>query len=743
MSQFGAILAQIKIASIAPLASSVRRKMGARHSKERAEPSGSIDDTVIDCKVLPEPLRGSYNLAYCVIFNDGVKWILKVPADGSYARFDRLVADALTSEALTMRMIKRSTTIPVPTVYDFDSSLNNDVGCPYILMDFLQGKPLYEGWFDPEASSAKREQFRARALQTIAGAMVQLNAFTLDRGGALRFDSAGQPVDVAGAKMHDFKAYDDSADQCFCPEHDIWCQNGPTTDPSSYLLFTLNRRGYKRKGSAYTRGVLESARLLTQWALELSDFMDHKGQQFVLAHPDFDFQNILVNDDGTLSGILDWDGVAAVPLLVGCLRYPNWLIRDWDPVNYNWNVEANEPKSYSGLPENTPGELVCYRAMYAQFIEMLLPINSMNGRAGTTGADITRMSLITGSLEVAINRPEATGQMIEHLFREIKRIVGEENNTELSDTASSGSNVGPDLSDTEHSATDTLVSSTETEGKCSHEISERTEIEKAAGKLSGSAKGASSECLSHKCVAKLHQFSPEAADEAKAGTDLSALDVTSQKTSGFEEHGDLRVPLSTSIPAKEAPREHKARGTDKARVAESHLSLGEKGSEETTAEVLYKKASIELKSRQRFRAIKWGLELGVKGCKEASKVFYKNKKASSPGPKDRTATESPQVDFQSDSKIAMSAISLCNRTEALLRNTTTQMHRDSLPGVGGLIPKENGTKRYQVIFEWLIGFPKIMIPKRVKSDVEGREIPTIAEALPQEVVLADTGHCQK
>lgn len=742
MSQFGAILAQIKIASIAPLASSVRRKIQARHSKERTKPSGPTDNTVIDCKVLPVPLRGSYNLAYCVLFNDGVKWILKVPADGSYARFDRLAADALTSEALTMRLIKRSTTIPVPTVYSFDTSLNNDVGCPYILMDFLQGKPLYEGWFDPEASSAKCEQFRARALQTIAGAMVQLNAFTLDRGGALRFDSAGQPVDVAGAKMHDVKAYDDCADEGFCPEHDVWCENGPTTDPSSYLLFTLNRRGYKNKDSAYTSGAFESARLFTQWALELSDNIGHEGQKFVLAHPDFDFHNILVNDDGTLLGILDWDGVAAVPLSVGCLRYPNWLIRDWDPVNYNWNVEADEPKSYSGLPENTPDELVCYRAMYAQFIEMLLPINSVNGRPGTMGADITRMSLITGSLEVAINRPEATGQMMGHLFREIKRIVGEENNTELSDTASSGSNVGPDLSDTEHSATDTLVSSPEMEAKDSDEKAEWTGIEEAVGELSGSAKGTNSESLAHECSAILHQFSPRAADDAKAGTDLSALDVTSRKTSGFEEHGDSRVPLSNSIPAKEAPREHKAPGSEKARVAESDLSLGEKSSE-GTAEVLSKKESVELKSRQKFRAVKWALGLGVKGCKEASKAFHKKEKASGPGPKDRTATTSPQADSQSDSQIAMSAISLCNRTEALLRSTITQMHREKLPGLGGPNPKENGFKRYQVIFKWLTGFLKTMIHKPVKSDVEGTEIPTIAETLPQEVVLADTGHCQK
>ncbi|KAM0796933.1 kinase-like domain-containing protein, partial [Usnea florida] len=346
--------------------------METRHNPENTDPLVSDDNPAIGCKVFSDPLRGSYNLAYRVLFDDGVEWILKVPASGSRARFDSLAAEALASEALTMKMIKRATTIPIPTIYKFDASLDNEIGCPYILMEFLKGRPLYEGWFDSGASSAKLEQFRARALQTVAAAMVQLNEFTLHRGGALRFNAVGEPVDIVGAKVPDINAYYDGVDENSCPDHDVWCAKGPTADPSDYFLFNLNRRGYQEGDSEYIRGVYESTCLFAKWALDLSQNMYPQGPQFVLAHPDLDLQNILVLEDGTLAGILDWDGVAAVPLSVGCLKLPNWLIRDWDPNNYNWDVEAHEPKLRSGRMENTPDELLAYRAMYAQFIEMLL-----------------------------------------------------------------------------------------------------------------------------------------------------------------------------------------------------------------------------------------------------------------------------------------------------------------------------------------------------------------------------------
>jgi hypothetical protein len=78
---------------------------------------------------------------------------------------------------------------------------------------------------------------------------------------------------------------------------------------------------------------------------------------FVLSVPDLDSQNILVDDEGNLTGLIDWDLVQTLPRCVGYCRYPGWITRDWDPLMYGW------PRSDS---ENSPEELARYRMHYNQ-----------------------------------------------------------------------------------------------------------------------------------------------------------------------------------------------------------------------------------------------------------------------------------------------------------------------------------------------------------------------------------------
>ena len=51
-------------------------------------------------------------------------------------------------------------------------------------------------------------------------------------------------------------------------------------------------------------------------------------ESFVLPHPDFACQNVLISEDGTLTAVIDWDDVHTVPRCIGYTRYPNWITRD-------------------------------------------------------------------------------------------------------------------------------------------------------------------------------------------------------------------------------------------------------------------------------------------------------------------------------------------------------------------------------------------------------------------------------
>ncbi|MCJ1347382.1 hypothetical protein MMC31_005607 [Peltigera leucophlebia] len=104
-----------------------------------------------DCFILSPPILGSFHILFRIKFGDGAQWALKVPSTGHPDRFDASDAKALTSEALTMRLIKREITLPIPEVYSFNASTHNDLGCPFILMEYIKAVPLHEIWFEETA----------------------------------------------------------------------------------------------------------------------------------------------------------------------------------------------------------------------------------------------------------------------------------------------------------------------------------------------------------------------------------------------------------------------------------------------------------------------------------------------------------------------------------------------------------------------------------------------------------------
>lgn len=313
---FREVLNRIRVDRIASLASSVRQSYQTEKNIIRQNPSATDLTAVplIDCTVLDPPISGSYNIAYAILFDDGVKWILKIPRNGHPRCFDTLSAEAVTSETLTVQFIQHETKVPVPTVYDFSPYLENQVGCPYILMEFVQGKPLHRVWFDEDRSVAALEHVRTRILQGIATAMAELSRPRFGQAGSLSFDDAGKLLGIKAARavdavtMLEEPATPKSANNSDKPGRadDIFCEKGPLDTAVSSILFGLDRRLALVKLNMHDRGLDKCLRLYTQWAIEHSEVKAGEEEQFVLGHPDLDTQNIFVLEDGTLSAIIDW-----------------------------------------------------------------------------------------------------------------------------------------------------------------------------------------------------------------------------------------------------------------------------------------------------------------------------------------------------------------------------------------------------------------------------------------------------
>lgn len=427
MAAFAPVLGRLRLDALPEHASSIRISELLQDSENSIQ---SITEACDASQITIEssPLFGAYNILFPIRFADGAKWILKIPAaGGSENRWDASAIRALGSEALTMRLLTNKTSIPIPAVHAFDTSMQNPLGCPYILMDFVDGRPLYERWFN-STHEGDLEAFRTRTLETLAASMAQLTFFIYNRSGSLSSDAQGNFRGLGPARIYDAATMHNNLYDEEASDEAPFCDIGPFYNLRDYLLHMI--KGHRPPIEGFGTGINRMLALFIKWLPE-----HHVNAPFGLAHPDYDLQNVLVKEDGTVCGLIDWDGVAAVPRSIGCESYPKWLTHDWDPFFYDFDIESRKLHHECGPAEHSPEELVHYRAMYAKFMEKALSGQQhKETRSTTTGSrcphpdfcsysEVTQKSLLIGSLHAAAWNPLSTGEIIVKIFDDIAKMT--------------------------------------------------------------------------------------------------------------------------------------------------------------------------------------------------------------------------------------------------------------------------------------------------------------------------------
>lgn len=393
-------------------------------------------DCVEDLKAPVEPVAveplvfGSYHALFPIRFQDGLRWILKIPACGTQEEFNASAAAALRSEVFTMKLIKRETTIPIPEIFAFSSTLDNELGVPYILMEFLPGKNAYDCWFDMKISKEERMLLRKNTLHDIARAMAQLSRFSFSTGGALMYDANGDLVGPGPMRLVDHEAMLERPSQLDDgdPKPTLYVDAGPFAHPQDYYLFWLDRGPEPR--NLTLKGMHRLLRLFLQWVPE------PQHPVFVLAHPDLNFQNILVSEDGRVQGFIDWDGVAAVPRLVGNERYPSWLTRDWDPVMYAWKEEMERGIEQNTLWEDSPATLISHRGEYNDFMSQYLSVQKQSPASCASAvkeSTVTQRSLYVENLLIATDSSICVDGILSTFFEKIVQLGRESSLDSTSD----------------------------------------------------------------------------------------------------------------------------------------------------------------------------------------------------------------------------------------------------------------------------------------------------------------------
>ena len=191
--------------------------------------------------------------------------------------------------------------------------------------------------------------------------------------------------------------YDDIFD-----EDQVWgiaSLSGPFESTKAYLLAMLDKPKDTPKKQEWTKAELA---LLHQAIDSIPQSLDIS-QTFSLGHPYFNYQNIFINDEGDITGLVEWDGVHTLPRALGFARYPSWIMRDWEPPEYGYNKSDSRG-------EDSPAQLISYRREYAAKIAGLhLP-------EANYSVDDTRLSQILEAIDIAVDDTDSRPWIIQRLL---------------------------------------------------------------------------------------------------------------------------------------------------------------------------------------------------------------------------------------------------------------------------------------------------------------------------------------
>jgi hypothetical protein len=272
------------------------------------------------------------------------------------------------SEVATIRFIHQNTDIPVPRVFAFDDSKENELGFEWMLMEMLPGTTLRRRW-RKLSKDAKRD-----LVKQLAKYQAQLfhhkfsvigNIFVKPEAQLAPNDSPPIPVVI------DIKQAREESQQLlpvlgqlvsmifFWGNHitqDV--PRGPFTNAEDWirarltLVLTDQERIIKSSddedGIEEAEDAKEAAKRLLKLLPSVFPSKIHSAELSILFHDDFSMQNILISSDGKVTGVIDWECVSALPLWRAC-GLPEFL---------KGGERTEEPKRDHYGPENSDEDTI-------------------------------------------------------------------------------------------------------------------------------------------------------------------------------------------------------------------------------------------------------------------------------------------------------------------------------------------------------------------------------------------------
>lgn len=312
------------------------------------------------CEVA-ERLEGGFHLAVIIYVsrNGGIEpWVIKVPAHGTARFWTEQDTYMMRREVEIMRQISFNTDIPVPKIKDFYTGLDDEFGAPWVVMEKLPGNAAHSIWFDESysretaylgADSPTEATHRRRVnfLKSLAEQMVKLQRLKFDKIGMAKIQYPHDVTHNSSGTCEEFPSTVGPAYYWPCTS-DITrvVERGPfpaTQDfiqPGFQALFDLDMLCEKYPEPDEEFYALLGVGKIMKAVFDTAAFNpDGTDETFVIRHDDLNFQNILVDENGNVTGIIDWDGAFVAPRCIGPAAAPLFLSRDWLPGEHGEQLE--------------------------------------------------------------------------------------------------------------------------------------------------------------------------------------------------------------------------------------------------------------------------------------------------------------------------------------------------------------------------------------------------------------------
>lgn len=241
---------------------------------------------------------GGQNLHIEVSFVDGVSWLCRVQRQNAASPPSDIQNAVLLSEAATLRFLA-STAIPVPEVYEVaPHDTGNDVGVGYILMQKLEGRPLYMHALDDAG--------RHKVLQQYATVYIELSKYPFPVLGCMQ----GPGSFEIGPLVHERSATRDEGGAICRPGPFKSALNMYSEFAEQQIRLILNEELYVDDPLT---ALLVYRYLLDIMPIHLPEASTEGAAQYYLKHMDDKGDHILIDDDYNLIGVIDWEWAQAMP----------------------------------------------------------------------------------------------------------------------------------------------------------------------------------------------------------------------------------------------------------------------------------------------------------------------------------------------------------------------------------------------------------------------------------------------